>query len=159
MTSISIIVPMSPISLNHSHQTMARNGRVFRFKKASTKQYEDEFNYYIQSGNEQRDIFFEKYNPEIFSIKIESFFYINESKYFAKPKNKKSGKTISKRSMDVDNISKIANDLIFKWIGIDDSQITCSICEKIPTNDEGSMVFRISLVRFPELFLVSPESI
>ena len=53
---------------------------------------------------------------------------------------------------------KVSNDLVFKWLDIDDSQITKLSAEKIPTNDDYTIVFRISLIRFPELFLVSPPA-
>lgn len=130
---------------------------MMRIKTQDTVLFEEEFLYHLCNYETLKAHIIEKYNPNIYSIQVEAYFYLNESEYFTKVKNDK--KTISKRSMDLDNMIKVGFDQIFKWLGIDDSQVTKIIAEKIPTNDSPTMVFRVSLVRFPELFLVPPESI
>lgn len=130
-----------------------------RFKKKSTKDFEEEFGLYLRKYNHLKISLLQIYNERQFAIKIESFFYINSKTYFAEPKSVKLTKTISKKSLDLDNIQKVSNDLIFNWLGIDDSQIVNLCSEKIPTNDEGVMVFRISLCSFPELFVVPAQSV
>lgn len=155
MASIVFQIPMTPITLNHSHGY--GNGR--RFKKPKTIKFEKEFNYYLASLGRLRKHIADNYNEYRYAIKIESFFYINEKSYFAKPKNKSVTKTISKTSIDLDNMQKSVNDLIFKWLDINDSQIVESISHKIPTDDLGTMVFRVTLVNYPELFLVSAQAL
>lgn len=157
MTSVSFQIPIKPISLNTSHRIVRRGKRMMRIKTEATVLFEEEFSYHLSNYETLKSHIIDNYDPHIYSIQVEAFFYLNELEYFTKVKNGK--KTISKRSMDLDNMIKVGFDQIFKWLGIDDSQVTRIIAEKIPTNEQPTMVFRISLVRFPQLFLVPPELI
>lgn len=157
MTSISFQIPMKPISVNASHRIVKFGKRASRIKTEKAMIFERDFRAYLQEYLPLKDHILENYDPRMLSIQVEAFFYINESDFFTKPK--KSFKTVSQKSMDLDNMIKVSFDQIFKWIEIDDSQVTKIITEKIPTNAEATMVFRISLVKFPELFVVQPESI
>lgn len=130
---------------------------MMRIKTEGTNLFEEEFSYHLSGYDILKSHITDKYNPNIHGIQVEAYFYLNESEYFTKVKNGK--KTISKRSMDLDNMIKVGFDQIFKWLGIDDSQVTKIIAEKIPTNEQPTMVFRISLVKFPELFVVQTESV
>jgi Holliday junction resolvase RusA-like endonuclease len=86
------------------------------------------------------------------------FVYLPEAKFFTKPKNKNDFRRISKNSGDISNMIKTAEDQIFRWLEIDDSQVSRVVAEKIPTNAESTMIFRVSLLNQPQLFLVPAES-
>lgn len=121
-------------------------GRLMRVKTDASRAFEFEFNLYLKDYNDLKKAFLSSYNPAIHSLSIESFFYINEDDFFTKKLS------INKRSGDLDNWLKMPLDIISKWLGIDDSQI-CKIEKyKIPTNDSGTMVFRISLDFYPTVF-------
>lgn len=159
MTSISIQIPLSPLSLNDTHRLVRFGDRASRIKTEGFIRWEKDFLLYLLKYKTEKDFLINNYNEKTHGIMLEVFLYINESKYFALPKTKKDTKRISKKSKDTSNCIKPAEDQIFRWLGIDDSQVTKIIAEKIPTNDQCTMVFRISLVKFPELFVVSAESI
>lgn len=155
MANIHFQIPMTPISLNNTGSF----GKKRFFKNKKTMTFERDFNMYLSQLGRLRKHINDHYNQYIHAIKIESYFYINEKKFFAQPKNMRVDKTISKKSLDIDNTPKKVNDLIFRWLGIDDSQIVNTVNWKIPTNDLGTMVFVISLVKFPALFEVPHQSL
>lgn len=157
MTSISFQVPLKPISLNHSHRLVKFGNRISRIKTKEANQFEFEFTQHLKTFNDLKNEFVSKYRKDFHAVELECYFYVNEKDFFTHPKT--GNKTISKKSMDVDNMIKVSNDQIFKWLGIDDSQVTKLYAEKIPTNDDYTMVFRISLIQFPELFLVSSHEV
>jgi Holliday junction resolvase RusA-like endonuclease len=148
---------MKPISVNASHRIVKFGKRASRIKTEKAVQFEQEFGYHLVQYNELKAHILDVYDPRMFSILVEAYFYMNEQDFFTKPK--KGFKTVSQKSMDLDNMLKVSFDQIFRWMEIDDSQVTKIIAEKIPTNSEPTMVFRISLVKFPELFVVQTESI
>jgi len=153
MNQIAFQIPLRPISLNHSHRLVRFGKRISRIKTEAAKDFESEFLFHLQEYNGLRHHIIDGYDPRKHSIELEAYFYMNEGEYFTKPK--KGFKTINKRCMDLDNMIKVANDQIFNWLGIDDSQVTKITAQKIPTNDEATMVFRISLASIPELFVIS----
>jgi len=157
MTSISFQIPMKPISVNASHRIVKFGKRASRIKTEKAVLFEQEFSFHLSQYNELKSHIFDIYDPRKFSILVEAYFYINEKDFFTKPK--KGLKTVSQKSMDLDNMLKVSFDQIFRWMEIDDSQVTKIIAEKIPTNAEPTMVFRLSLVKFPELFVVPIESV
>lgn len=157
MNQIAFQIPLKPISLNLSHRIVKFGKRLVKIKTDETRQFEEEFSYYLSQYDSLKKEITLNYDPRKHSIELEAFFYLNDKDYFTKPK--KGFKTINKRSMDLDNMLKVSNDQIFKWIGIDDSQITKITTQKIPTNDEATMIFRISLIPFPELFVVQPSEV
>lgn len=157
MNQISFQIPLRPISLNKSHRIVKFGKRPARIKTEEAKLFEEEFSYYLSQYEDLKPHLLSTYDERKHSIELEAFFYLNEDEYFTKPK--KGFKTINKRCMDLDNMLKVANDQIFKWIGIDDSQLTKLHSQKIPTNDQATMVFRISLIPIPELFVVQPTEV
>jgi len=157
MTSISFQIPMKPISVNASHRIVKFGKRASRIKTEKAVEFEKEFLLHLRQYSELKSHILEVYDPRMFSIQVEAYFYLNEADFFTKPK--KGFKTVSQKSMDLDNMIKVSFDQIFRWIEIDDSQVTKIITEKIPTNDLPTMVFRVSLTKFPELFVVQPESV
>lgn len=157
MNQISFQIPLRPISLNHSHRIVRFGKRPARIKTEAAKQFEEEFSYYLSEYESLKPHILDAYDPRKHSIELEAYFYLNESEYFTKPK--KGFKTINKRCMDLDNMLKVSGDQIFGWLGIDDSQVTKIMAQKIPTNDDATMVFRISLIPIPELFVVSATEV
>jgi Holliday junction resolvase RusA-like endonuclease len=126
-----------------------------RVKTKDALAFEAEFLAHLSQYNNLRQHIYDSYNPNKHGIEEEIFFYLNDKEYFTLPK--KGLRTISKVSIDLDNMIKVANDQVFRWLGIDDSQVVKIHTEKIPTNAQATMVFRISLIPFPELFVVSPS--
>jgi hypothetical protein len=148
---------MKPISVNASHRIVKFGKRASRIKTEKAILFEQEFAFHLLQYNELKGHIFDVYDPRMFSIQMEAFFYLNDKDFFTKPK--KGFKTVSQKSMDLDNMLKVSFDQIFRWMEIDDSQVTKIITEKIPTNAEPTMVFRLSLVKFPELFVIQTESV
>ncbi len=146
---------MRPISLNHSHRNVKMGKRLVRVKTKEAVMFETEFAAHLSQLSELKNHIHESYTATKHSIEMECYFYLNDKSYFTLPK--KGERTISKKSMDIDNMIKVGNDQIFKWLEIDDSQVTKLTAEKIPTNAQDTMVFRISLVRYPDTFVVSPS--
>lgn len=126
-----------------------------RIKTKETSAFESEFLAHLSQYNNLRDHIHEQYDPTKHAIEMECYFYLNDKEYFTLPK--KGNRTISKKSMDIDNMIKVASDQIYAWLGIDDSQVIKLSAEKIPTNDLPTMVFRISLIRAPDTFAVLPS--
>lgn len=152
MTSISFQIPMTAITNNHSHRLVRFGRSIARVKTGKTRDFESEFAAHLSKYNDEKDHLLSGYNPKTHSIQVEAFYYINEKKFFTHPKT--GTKTISKKSVDLDNMLKCSFDQIFRWASIDDSQICKIIAEKVPTNDDDTMVFRISLLKFPEIFVI-----
>jgi Holliday junction resolvase RusA-like endonuclease len=159
MTSLAFQIPLAPFSLNQSHRLVKFGKRASRIKTSEFIEWEKDFSSFLGDYSDIKQHLLEKYNDAHHGFMLEIFLYINSDSFFSKPKTKKDHKRISKRSKDVSNCVKTSEDQIFRWLGIDDSQVTKIIAEKIPTNSESTMVFRISLVKFPELFVVQPEQV
>lgn len=145
------------MSLNLSHRLVKFGKRAGRIKTDEFNRWEKEFLVYLAEYNELRPVLLEGYDARKHSIQLEMFVYLNKDKYFAKVKG--GFKRISARSGDVSNMIKTSEDQIFSWLGLDDSLVSRIIAEKIPTDDAGTMVFRITLVEIPELFEVQAQSI
>lgn len=154
---MSFQIPMSPMSLNQSHRLVKFGGKSGRIKTEKFIKWEKEFNVHLSYFNDQKIVMLDYYSKYKHAIKLEMFVYINEKKFFTRPKNKKESKTINKRSGDSSNMIKTSEDQIFNWLGIDDSQVCNIETWKIPTNDEGVMVFRVSIINFPEMLLVEAD--
>jgi hypothetical protein len=158
MEAISFQIPLSPMTLNHSHRLVKFGKRTGRIKTDDFALWEKEFVYWLQEHSDLKTLFQASYVDKKHSICLEMFVYLNEKKFFTKPKNKSDFPRISQNSGDISNMIKTSEDQIFRWLEIDDSQVTKIIAEKIPTNSKNAtMVFRISLQRRPESFLVSPQ--
>jgi Holliday junction resolvase RusA-like endonuclease len=159
MKSLSFQVPQRAKSLNNSHQSFVGRSssgklRVFRNKKTTTRSYEDEFRAHIAEYADLFADFVSTFDDRKHAIKIEAYFYFNEKEFFAKPKKKSDTKRISKSCADLDNILKLNFDLIFEALKINDASIVNIEAWKVPTNDAGTMVFRLTHVPFPEMFVV-----
>lgn len=146
MSILSFQIPLEPISLNTSHRNIVRGKRFMRIKTEKTSLWEREFQQYLGMISNYRDDFLKEYDPKRKAIQIDIFFYLNKSVYFTK-----SG-TISKTGKDLDNLIKVGNDQVFKWLGIDDSQVIKLSAEKIPTVNEPSIFYQISLISYPATF-------
>jgi Holliday junction resolvase RusA-like endonuclease len=158
MESISFQIPLGPMTLNHSHRIVKFGKRAARIKTDDFSSWEKEFAYWLQEYSDLKTHFQAGYVEKKHSICLEMFVYLNDKKFFTKPKNKSDFSRISKNSGDISNMIKTSEDQIFRWLGVDDSQVTRVIAEKIPTNSKDpTMVFRVSLQRRPESFLVSPQ--
>jgi Holliday junction resolvase RusA-like endonuclease len=119
-----------------------------RIKTEKTVKWTDEFNAWLAEYSDLRPALMQDYDPTRHSIQLEVYFYLNYKEFFTQSKKR----TISKRSIDLDNMLKVGNDLVFKWLEIDDSQITKIFAEKIPTDGESAIVYQITLTLIPPIF-------
>lgn len=146
MSIISFQIPLEPISLNHSHRNIIKGKRLMRIKTEKTSRWESDFQACLSSINKYRDEFLKDYDPKKKAVQLDIFFYLNRDSFFTK-----SG-TINQRGKDLDNLIKVGNDQVFKWLGIDDSQLVKMSAEKIPTINEPSIFYQISLISYPATF-------
>lgn len=157
MIDLVVQIPMKPISPNNAYKIVKFGKHASRVKTDDTKMYERDFVAYLNQYAQSKDLFVSKHDERSHSIQVEAFYYLNSENYFTKPK--KGFRSINKRSGDLDNMLKLSFDALFRWVGIDDSQVTKIITEKIPTNDIGTMVFRLTLVKHPEMLVVNHEAL
>lgn len=117
-----------------------------RIKTEKTAQWEKDFQSCLYAINKYKDEFLKEYDPKKKAIQLDVYFYLNRDSFFT------GSGTINKRGKDLDNLLKVGNDQIFKWLGIDDSQLVKLSAEKIPTINEASIFYQISLISFPATF-------
>lgn len=91
-------------------------------------------------------------------IHVDAYFYVPKDDFFTKAKSKKNPRShISRTSLDLDNCLKTAFDVMFGWMGIDDSNVAFINAQKIPTTGDWSMIFKLSIAPFPQLNAFSAD--
>ena len=120
------IKDLEPISLNHYQKITTRGRFASKYKPAKSKQFDDEFN--AQLSSYMNDIF--KFNS---MYKPDSHYIIADYKFYYPIFTSKN--QISKKSKDTDNCIKVVQDLIFKHVAPDDSQIISVTATKIHSKD------------------------
>jgi len=140
MKEISIMLNnIEPVSVNHSHGF----GKGFRYKLPKTKKFEIELNRELSNFKDELNDFCTSFNWFNHVVHCSYFIYIPEKIFFTKIKKQKK---VSRKSKDLDNMLKVMQDNIFKFIGIDDTFITRLEAEKIPTKkEEWSIVVQLSI--------------
>tara|TARA_R110000868_G_C10972548_1_gene770404 strand:+ start:873 stop:1301 length:429 start_codon:yes stop_codon:yes gene_type:complete len=115
-----------PLSLNKGYTINAKNNQVRRFPSKEYKQLESVVCMYLaQQKNEIK-----KFNNYF----DESKHYIIEELRFYFPVMKKDN-TINKTSGDVFNLPKIVEDILFKKLNADDSQVMSGYVHKIHSKE------------------------
>lgn len=158
MTSITLQIPLRPVSINKSYRVskkfIGRKKSVSSLKKSDDLElFERLFHAYLLQLREQIGVFAKEYDPERYALNLEAFFYVPQGQYFTKPKSKaKPRVTISRDSLDLDNCLKATIDNLFRFMQIDDKNITAINAHKIPTdNEKHLMILRVMIVPFPSL--------
>lgn len=143
----TITIPMKPFSLNNAYQNI-RGGRV---KTKDCKAYENEFNLNLikhrQSLREVSEIF----DATKMGLVFDYYFFIPRTIFYTK------AGTIAQRKYDRCNITKIPNDIISKFTGIDDGLITSGLIRKFPSSD-NRFAIRID-ISFESLELIEMDGI
>ena len=117
---------IEPVSLNHYSKITTRGRFASKYKPAKSKEFDDAV--IEQLDAYQREIF--KFNS---MYKHNSHYLVAEYKFFYPIFTKKN--LISQKSKDVDNLIKPIQDLIFRYISPDDSQIVSVSATKIHSTD------------------------
>ena len=107
---------LKPISTNHAVKTMVRNGVAIKYKSKEAKEFENEFQKQWQQFKMEARTFKNSFDESKHSIKFCASIEI--------PNLYKKGKSINKKSVDIDNCLKYLQDCIFKNLQIDDAFIT-----------------------------------
>lgn len=117
---------IEPMSLNHYSKITTRGRFASKYKPAKSKEFDD-------AVIEQLDL----YQRSIFEFnsmyKPDSHYLLAEYRFYYPIFTSKG--LISQKSKDVDNIIKPIQDLIFKYISPDDSQIVSVSSTKIHSDD------------------------
>jgi Holliday junction resolvase RusA-like endonuclease len=138
---LEIKIPMPALSLNHSHMSLKRGGRI---KKNETRVYEKEFCVHLLKYQQQIKEFLQLFNPEVMGIEAHYLFYFNRDDYYTK-----KGR-LSRKLPDTDNLIKIPQDLIFGQI-VDDTFIVTLQASKLPTTEPAYILVRLHIVSVPTL--------
>lgn len=159
MKSITFQIPLKPISTNASHKIkFAPRGRVFRGKKNETVAFERSMMAYMTVIRDAFKEFVKSYDRTQACIHVDAYFYVPIDDFFTKSKSKKNPRRhISRTSLDLDNCLKTAFDVMFRFMGIDDSNVAFINAQKIPTDGEWRMIFKLSIAPFPALNAFSAD--
>lgn len=108
---LTLSVQLKSVPRNHSHG-VSRNGRPY--KTSECKKFEQELSRALALYNQSKQLFRNDYDDKKHGIKLALTIYT--------PKLYTQRKTINKKSVDFD-AHKVLVDVLFNWLGIDDSQI------------------------------------
>ena len=129
---------IKPISLNHCHKITTRGRFPSKYKTKEYIAFESKINSQISSFKSQIRKLNSAYKEDTHYMVVDYRFYY--------PIMTKAG-TISKRSNDVDNIIKPINDIIFKHLSTDDSQVMSVASTKIHSDQlKIEMYIQIKLI-------------
>lgn len=139
MREVSFLLTLEPVSVNSSH----RFGRGFRYKAPKTNKFELELKNQLNEFKEELDEFNQSFITHKHCIHTSIFFYVPKNKFYTKGTKKEPSK-INRNSKDLDNCLKVLQDGVFKFIGVDDCNITKIEAEKIAyPGDEWKIVVQL----------------
>ena len=118
---------IKPISLNHSHKITTRGKFASKYKTKAYVDLENEMNSALIKY--KRDIL------EFNEIYKSGDYYLTAQYKFYYPILLKTGKAINKRSGDVSNLIKVCEDILFKHLVADDSEIITATVTKTHSED------------------------
>lgn len=120
---LRFIIPLKPISTNRMHGVF--RGR--KIKSREGREFEIICNNLLAAFFDQAKIFIENFDENSQAIRVEYKFYFPYHELVTK------NGTLMKRRNDVDNMVKVFQDQVFKFMGIDDSLVTEIRAQKIPS--------------------------
>lgn len=118
---------ITPITLNHSHKITTRGKFASKYKTDKYKQLESSMALELRKYKSQINKFNNKYNSGNYYLVAEYVFYY--------PILLKSGDAISKKSKDVSNLTKVVEDILFKQLLADDSEVISLKVTKVHSQD------------------------
>jgi Holliday junction resolvase RusA-like endonuclease len=129
---------LEPISLNNCQKIVAKGKFPRKYKTKEYVEFESKINSQIQNYKAALRKFNSHYD--------ENMHYLVADFYFYYPVMTKKG-SIGKTSKDVDNIIKPVNDVIFKYLSTDDSQVMSVSATKIHSeNIKIEVTFQTKLI-------------
>jgi Holliday junction resolvase RusA-like endonuclease len=118
---------IEPISLNNSTKITTRGGFAKKYKTDKYKQLESSMAIALRKYKNDINKFNNKYNSGKYYLVAEYKFYY--------PILLKSGEAINKKSKDVSNLIKVVEDILFKQLLADDSEVISVTATKIHSKD------------------------
>ncbi len=134
------MIPMPALSMNNSHMSLKRGGRI---KRPETRTYEETFTAYLLKYSNHMKVFLQNFNPDTDALSVDYCFFFPTDLYFTK----KNRLNLSKLP-DVDNLIKITQDLVFKNL-INDAYVVDLTACKLPTRKEAYIKVTIETVSLP----------
>jgi Holliday junction resolvase RusA-like endonuclease len=119
--------PFKPINRNHSHMITNRGKFSRLIKTKECRVFEDQMAGWLLRYEKDKQRFLKQYEAKEHSIILQ--LYIGSPTLYTKKG------TINKKSQDFDAF-KVPTDVLFKWLGIDDSQVTHAIIKKCQSEKE-----------------------
>lgn len=143
MNQITFQLPIKPISINKKF-TLHKRSR-FIIKSPEAQSFEKKINLML---NDFEDLFNElrdNYKQDKHAISFDLEVFVPQHEFFTKKQ------TINQRCLDVTNAFKMLEDIIFKRIGIDDSQIVQASAGKFPwARETWSCIVKIKIIPAPK---------
>ena len=118
---------IEPISLNHATKISTRGKFATKYKTDKYKQLESLMSGALRKYKNDINKFNNKYN--------DGKYYLVATYKFYYPILLKSGDAISKKSKDVSNLTKVVEDILFKQLLADDSEVISLTVTKIHSKD------------------------
>lgn len=137
---LEIIIPMPALSMNNSHMSLRRGGRI---KRPETRLYENEFSRHLGKYTDEIIFFLREFNKGEMGISADYEFYFPREQYYTK-----RGKLNLKKLPDTDNLIKITQDLIFSQL-IDDSHVIELSARKLPTSQDAYIKVSLEAMELP----------
>jgi hypothetical protein len=131
MSSVILQINAKPLSTNAKHAVF--KGRMIKTSEA--RAFEQNVKAQLLKQLDKMNYFLETYNKKKHCISTRFYFYIPEKKFFT------ISDTINEKCLDTSNALKTIEDIIFKMIGIDDSQNVEIYAKKIPYNQNDYRCF------------------
>lgn len=137
---LEITIPMPGLSLNHSHISLRRGGRI---KTNLTRDYEQEFCQHLMEYSAEISEFLKTFDPRTQAIYADYKFYIPVEKFYTK-------KGLLNLKGDTDNLIKVTQDNIFSRI-INDGHVVAFSAARLPTRKDAHIVVEIDTIPIPEV--------
>lgn len=120
---LRFMIPLKPLSANRMHGVF--RGR--KIKSREGREFEVVCNNLLASFFDQAKLFIENFDENTQAIRVEYKFYFPHHELVTK------NGSLMKRRNDVDNMVKIFQDQVFKFMNIDDALVTEIRATKIPS--------------------------
>lgn len=138
---LELSIPMPALSLNHSHISLKRGGRI---KTKETRIYEENFSQHLLVYAQEIKEFLKSFIPEEMGICADYRFYFPADQYFTK-----KGKLNLSGLPDTDNLIKITQDLIFSQL-MNDAYVIELSASKVPTDKDPYIEVELETIPLPQ---------
>lgn len=135
---VTITLDSPPLSVNNS-QRSGRNGMRYKIKQAVD--WEREINHQLKKHSDALLDFASSFDEFRHEINFDCYFYLNEKKYFTTEKGRKR---VSKRVGDTFNMVKHLEDVVFRFMGINDAFVNGGTIKRLATTGTPKIVIFLS---------------